>query len=484
VEQVRRRRAEGDGRGEHVDALVHAVGAHGLGTEDPPGRPVGDRLDGQLPSPEVGGPVGGGGADGHHVEALPLGLALGEPGVPDGDVEDADDPGAEDAAVPQRAPRDRVARHPARLVGRRAEGAPQGRAGDDRDVLGHVTHRPHVGDGGAHRVVHRDRARGSEFHAELLRQVHDRAHPHRHDDDVGRNGLVPKPHPGDRLATLDGGDLGAQPHVHAVTPQLLLDKRGHVRVERGHHLRELLDERDRDPASHELLGHLQSDEAGTDDDGAAHRPPVQPSPDRLGVPDGAHREDAVRLDARQRRHDGAGAGGEHEHVPVVGGLLPRVEVHHPQLAALDRAHLVAGAHLDAPLREPLRTAGVEDGGVVHLAADEVRDAAARVGDVAVTFVDDHLRLGVVAVRLGTHGGPGGDGADDDDAPGAAARAGSAAHVPPIRRSPERQSTGRAACACCRACWASRARGRGTPPRRCRASGASRRRRRAAPPGRR
>jgi hypothetical protein len=53
----------------------------------------------------------------------------------------------------------------------------------------------------------------------------------------------------------------------------------HLGIERRHHLRQLLEHRDGEPAVSEVLGHLEADEAAAHDDGARGLSLVDPRED-------------------------------------------------------------------------------------------------------------------------------------------------------------------------------------------------------------
>ena len=106
----------------------------------------------------------------------------------------------------------------------------------------------------------------------------------------------------------------------AVTTEVVADEAPELDVERCQHVAAPLEDGDVEAAVDEVLGHLQADEAATDDDGALGRPdglearvalhageeagaPLDPLADGPGVGHGPHLEDARQVDARQRRPD-------------------------------------------------------------------------------------------------------------------------------------------------------------------------------------
>ncbi len=97
---------------------------------------------------------------------------------------------------------------------------------------------------------------------------------------------------------------GAEPEIHTMPADAAVDDLGQLGVEGCHHLGRRLDDRRGKPAVHEVLGHLEADEAAADDDrgpGLAGR-----LDQRVRVLDGAQRERP--LDAGDRRPDRGGPG--------------------------------------------------------------------------------------------------------------------------------------------------------------------------------
>jgi len=423
VEQVLGPGPEGDRGGQDVDPLVDPLRAGGLGAEEAAGGAVGDGLDGDLAPAEVGGAVGLDVVQDGDVVALGPGLRLGQPGVGDVEVEDSQDPGAEDAAVGQGAAGDDVAGDAAHLVRGRAERSPQRRACDEGVGLGGVADGIHVGHGGAHGVVDGDSAGRSEVGAHLPGEVDVRADADGEDHQVrgqGLPGVQAHGAGGAVVAGLDGGHARGEPQGDAVAGEGLGDPEAHIRIEGGHHLGQAFDEGDRDAAAGELLGHLQADEAGADDDGAPRGARLGPGADRLGVaqvPDG---EDARGVHAGYRRDDAARAGGQDQGVVAVGelGAVGQVADRERAGGVVDGEDLVTGADVDAvPRGEPSGVAGAQLVEVGDLGADVVGDAAPGVGDVAVLLVDDDFDGLVVAARLRPDRRAGRDRSDDDDPAG-------------------------------------------------------------------
>lgn len=199
--------------------------------------------------------------------------------------------------------------------------------------------------------------------------------------------------------------------------QLGVDAGGHVGVHAGHGVVERLDHRDAQPAVGELLGHLQADVPGSDDDGAGDAAILDPGADRGGIGRGTHREHPRQVHAGNWRDDGRDAGGQDELVVGVLERLARGEVLHADRAraGVDRDDVVTGADVDVVAGlEPRRAARGQRRDLLDVATDVVRQPAPGVGDLGAALVDGDPRGLGVAARLGGHGRARRDGADDDD----------------------------------------------------------------------
>ena len=128
--------------------------------------------------------------------------------------------------------------------------------------------------------------------------------PNRQDDHVGGDAIASVGHDHEAIAgLLDRAEPLAQPQLHPLGTQVRRERGRHLGVERWHHLRQLLDDRDRKTAMEQVLGHLQADEAAADDHGVAAGPLGEPRPDAARVGDGAQDEHAWEVDARPLRPD-------------------------------------------------------------------------------------------------------------------------------------------------------------------------------------
>ena len=199
-----------------------------------------------------------------------------------------------------------------------------------------------------------------------------------------------------------------------------LHQDGQLGVERGQHLGGGLDDGDVDALAHQVLGHLQADEAGPDDDGRLGGD-ADVGGQAGGVLDGAQRAGA--LIARDGRPHRGGAHAQHQLVVGQDLLLAR-----QRRAGRDRVRrpvdgddLVVDPHVEAePGKELL---GRLQGEVVLFfdqPADEIGQAAVGERDVAGPLEHGDLGVGVKAAQAGCRRHAPGDTADDDD-PSAPAR---------------------------------------------------------------
>ena len=133
-----------------------------------------------------------------------------------------------------------------------------------------------------------------------------RSYPEAEDDYIGRDWAVGGQHRADPVvaAGLESDDGGVGAHIDADALHGLVYCRSHVRVERGHRLRGLIDDGDGDPASHKCLGHLHADIAPADHHGPPRLRTVQIRQERGAVIEGLHAEHADGVHAGQRRSTG------------------------------------------------------------------------------------------------------------------------------------------------------------------------------------
>jgi hypothetical protein len=122
-------------------------------------------------------------------------------------------------------------------------------------------------------------------------------------DDIGRDPARLGGHRGDEAvgAGLETLDAHAEPRVDPEGDQRVGDLLGHVGVEGGHGLRQLLDQGDVEPARQERLDHLQTDVATADHHRAAGVAIAQDRIDRDRVGDGVDPHDPGEIDPGERR---------------------------------------------------------------------------------------------------------------------------------------------------------------------------------------
>ena len=312
----------GQRRGEHVDPLVHAGAADGLGPEQPA---VGGEHHGHvhlLGPGEVAGVVARVGV--HHVVRDPCGaqLVLAGPGHRCGQAEHphhrrADHgPGQRGLGQPAE---DRVRGATALAVGRAGERDRPERAGDAVTHGRRVADRPDVRVGGALSGVDDDRALGRQLEAGAGRQVGVGAHADGQHDEVGRQDRAVGERDLDGVVRVPGGAdrLGGHAHVgaHAVRGQLVVQQARELGVQRRQHVGSEVDEVHVEAPLTQRLGGLQADEAGAEDHRAV-RGVGQQRPDRVGVRDAAQGVDLREVDAVDRWADRRSAGSQHERVVV------------------------------------------------------------------------------------------------------------------------------------------------------------------------
>ena len=110
-------------------------------------------------------------------------------------------------------------------------------AGQQVRRLRAVPGRPDRRSRGAHPPVHGDRAAGADRDARALGQLEVRPGPGRDHDDVGLEAALVGHDPGAAVAvTLDGLQLAPEQHGDPEALHRVLHVRGHVGVERAHHL--------------------------------------------------------------------------------------------------------------------------------------------------------------------------------------------------------------------------------------------------------
>ena len=106
--------------------------------------------------------------------------------------------------------------------------------------------------------------------------------------------------------------------MNAVLSDVFMEQLSHLRVQRGHDLIRGLDQRDVKPCMRQVFRHFKADESAADHRGPCELPALHQRPDGVCVRDGPESADPLRVDPRNLRAQGRGAGGDHQ---IVVGLL-------------------------------------------------------------------------------------------------------------------------------------------------------------------
>ena len=267
-----------------------------------------------------------------------------------GETEHPNDCGAEHGLRLHAAPHDRVGRRSSLTVGRTGQRNDTGCTGHKVLDLDGIADGPDVRVARLLRGRHHDGALRGEVEAGLAceRSGWAYADPEKHD--VSGEPSAVREHDVDRMtigAVLDRREADADVHINAMRAKLVLDKGGHLGVDRRKHLRRELDQGHLEAAMDERLDGLEADESRADDDGLTSTIGKHPHED-IGIGHGAQRAHLGPVEARERRHDRLGAGREDERVVRLRELLPGHEIAHLNglRGAVDPEHLVTGAHIE------------------------------------------------------------------------------------------------------------------------------------------
>ena len=407
------------GRGQHVDALVHAVEADDLRAEEAQRALFVEHLHGHGLAAGIVGGVAGRGE--HHLvigKARGFGGALVEAGGRRRHVKELDHAAAPGGAVNTVQTGDVVRRHAALLVGRPREGDERRLMRDAVFHLHRVAHGVDVRVRGAHVLVHEYAAARAHLQPRRLGKAAVRGNADGEDDHLRGDGRADV-HVRDHLPVLffKAGHGAAQPQRKPLGAELGVDKGGHVRVQRAQKLLHLFHDGHLRAALGEVFRHFQPDEAAADHRRRGGPLFIHELADAQRVLHRAQCEDVFSVDARQRRHHGARAGGEHQFVVAFLKLPAAFEVAHGHglAGAVDGHHLVAHAHVHIE-------AGAEVGGRLQRQRRFFRDrpahvvgqAAVGVGDEAGLFKDDDLRAFIQPAQARRARRAAGHAADDDD----------------------------------------------------------------------
>ena len=194
-------------------------------------------------------------------------------------------------------------------------------------------------------------------------------------------------------------------------------RRRHVRIERGHRLCSLIDDRDGYPASHKCLGHLHADVASADHHGPPRLHALQIRQERGAVVESLHAEHAVSVHARQRRSHRDRPGRDDQGVEAFPERPPsgKVMSEHPSGREVDLLHLGSHSKVDAVAPVFVRRTGDQLLWLADIASYPVRDATGRVGAVRSALERDDLhRVACDSLGLRRCAHPGRVRPDDDD----------------------------------------------------------------------
>jgi len=168
--------------------------------------------------------------------------------------------------------------------------------------------------------------------------------------------------------------------------------RPHVRVERGHRLRRLIDDGHRDAASHKCLGHFYADVPSADHDGPPGLRAIEIRQERGTIVESLHAEHPDSIRTGQRRSHRDRACGDDQGVEALPVRPPggQVTSSHPPGLQVDLLHLGSDTKVDAVAPVRLRRTGHQTLRPVDVTGHPVRDAAGRVGAVHAALERDDL----------------------------------------------------------------------------------------------
>ena len=193
------------------------------------------------------------------------------------------------------------------------------------------------------------------------------------------------------ITRLDGLAGFAQVQMHAIELQLLDDRLRHLPIERRHDLVEQLDEMHLKIAVAQILDQFEADEAGTHDTGTLRV--GHGCANEVHVGQIVQYEHVGRVGTGNRRTERRGARGEHEYVVGFAYDLAGGEVLHFQdvVVAVNSDRFVADA--DIEVVAAVECLGSLDEEVLPIgddAAEEIRHAAVRKGNVGALLEHDHF----------------------------------------------------------------------------------------------
>ena len=211
------------------------------------------------------------------------------------------------------------------------------------------------------------------------------------------------------MAVLRGGEGGhplALVQRDADAAQCVGDQGAHIGIKGPHRLRSTVHQCHGEAAADEGFGHLQADVAGADHHRALRLLLPEPALQVHRVGQGLDAVHARRVGTGQRRPRRDCASSDDELVVGLSVILPGGPVVHGDSACVhvDRGHLAAHPQVNGLLvAEDRRLAGDEPVRAGHVARDQVRNAARRVGRVLALLEGDDLQVGGGAALAGLRG---------------------------------------------------------------------------------
>ncbi len=259
-------------------------------------------------------------------------------------------------------------------------------------------------------VVHGDGARSPAHNASCPREGDVGRHAGGQQDEVSRElariGVDVNHAPMLTFARLE--HAVAQAQVHPVVFELLGQRQGHVQVDRREQVLSALDQPHLEPEAHQVLGHFQSDVSPTCDHGVPRLVLPHIGLQREGVLQHIEHEDAVEVEARNRRRPHRRrACCDHQAIIRLVALRPIWQLAHAHQPTrqVDGCGLVSQVHGDVLGCELLDRAGDEMLRVGHHAPDQIRQATLAVGGSSAAVEGHDLQI-VMHERISTQAGAG------------------------------------------------------------------------------
>ncbi|MPM36400.1 hypothetical protein SDC9_82996 [bioreactor metagenome] len=295
--QLRNASAQADHRGEGVDALIDSVPAHNLRAENLLAVHGKQQLEGQGQGAGIVARVG----VLHDGNGLVV-LSPDQPPLLKGffilsgggrrQLEHLRHRRALRAAVNRRAPGDVVGGDAALPIGRTGKRNHGGGLVYKILHLNHVAHGVNVLVRGAQQAVHHNAAPGAHFQPRIPGQltVGPGADGQNHQARLHAAAAV-QGHLYSVALLGEGSHAVTQQQAHALLLQMLMEQLGHLKIQRGHHLRQRLNEGDRKPCVTKVFRHLQADEAAAHHHCALYPPAGHRRLDAVGVGHGPQGHD-------------------------------------------------------------------------------------------------------------------------------------------------------------------------------------------------